>query len=281
MGASTLIPRELRSIPPTAICGILIIAVYVSIAVFAPSLAPFGENEIIGPEYQLWSVHHPLGTDSLGRDTLSRLLFAARNTLGIAFLATFLAFSLGTVAGLLAAAKGGLLDQLLSRLVDILMAIPSLIFALLLLTVLGTSLTSLILVIGVIDSTRVFRLARAVAGGIVLMDYVEAARIRGEGLWWVIRREILPNAAPLLIAEFGLRFCFVFLTIAALSFLGLGIQPPLADWGSMVRDTATLITFGDITPLVPATAIALLTISVNCVVDWMLYKATGSSDRHR
>jgi peptide/nickel transport system permease protein len=279
MGASAFVPSGLRAIPPTAIFGILVIAFYVSIAVFAPSLAPFGESEIVGPEYQLWSVQHPLGTDSLGRDTLSRLIYAARNTLGIAFVATFLAFSLGTVAGLLAATSGGLVDQLLSRLVDILMAIPSLIFALLLLTVLGTSVTSLILVIGVIDCTRVFRLARAVACGIVVMDYVEAARIRGEGLWWVIRREILPNAAPPLVAEFGLRFCFVFLTIAALSFLGLGIQPPLADWGSMVRDTATLIAFGDITPLVPATAIALLTISVNFVVDWMLYKASGLKDR--
>ena len=280
MGAPTFVPSGLRAIPPTAIFGILVIAFYVSIAVFAPSLAPFGQSEIVGPEYQLWSVQHPLGTDSLGRDTLSRLIYAARNTLGIAFLATFLAVSLGTVAGLLAATSGVLVDQLLSRLVDILMAIPSLIFALLLLTVFGTSVTSLILVIGVIDSTRVFRLARAVSCGIVVMDYVEAARIRGEGLWWVIRREILPNAAPPLVAEFGLRFCFVFLTIAALSFLGLGIQPPLADWGSMVRDTATLIAFGDITPLVPATAIALLTISVNFVVDWMLYKASGLKDRH-
>jgi peptide/nickel transport system permease protein len=280
MGAPTFVPSGLRGIPPTAIFGLLVIALYISIAVFAPSLAPFGESEIVGPEYQLWSVQHPLGTDSLGRDTLSRLIYAARNTLGIAFLATFLAFFLGTVAGLLAATRGGLVDQLLSRLVDILMAIPALIFALLLLTVFGTSVTSLILVIGVIDSTRVFRLARAVGGGIVVMDYVEAARIRGEGVWWIIRREILPNAAPPLIAEFGLRFCFVFLTIAALSFLGLGIQPPLADWGSMVRDTATLIAFGDITPLVPATAIALLTISTNFVVDWMLYKASGLNDRH-
>jgi peptide/nickel transport system permease protein len=280
MGASTFVTSGLRAIPPTAIFGILVVASYISIAVFAPSLAPFGESEIVGPEYQLWSVQHPLGTDSLGRDTLSRLIYAARNTLGIAFLATVLAFSLGTITGLLAATSGGLVDQLLSRLVDILMAIPSLIFALLLLTVLGTSVTSLILVIGVIDSTRVFRLARAVAREIVVMDYVEAARIRGEGLWWVIRREILPNAAPPLVAEFGLRFCFVFLTIAALSFLGLGIQAPLADWGSMVRDTATLIAFGDITPLVPAMAIALLTISVNFVVDWMLYKASGLKERH-
>ena len=109
----------------------------------------------------------------------------------------------------------------------------------------------------------------------VVMDYVEAARLRGEGLWWIMSREVLPNALPPLVAEFGLRFCFVFLFISALSFLGLGIQPPTADWGSMVRDNATLMTFGDITPLVPAAAIALLTVAVNFVVDWFLHKASG------
>ncbi|MBC6417053.1 MAG: ABC transporter permease subunit, partial [Rhodospirillales bacterium] len=130
-------------------------------------------------------------------------------------------------------------------------------------------------VIAVLDSTRVFRLARAVAMNIVVMDYVEVAKLRGEGLWWQIRHEVLPNAMAPLVAEFGLRFCFVFLFIAALSFLGLGIQPPTADWGSMVRENASLITFGDVTPLLPAAAIALLTVAVNFVVDWMLHRSSG------
>ncbi|MCB1831876.1 MAG: ABC transporter permease, partial [Geminicoccaceae bacterium] len=169
-------------------------------------------------------------------------------------------------------------DQLLSRLVDVLMAIPQLIFALLILTIVGTSIPAVILVIAVLDSTRVFRLGRAVAMNIVVMDFVEAAKLRGEGLWWIIRAEILPNAMAPLVAEFGLRFCFVFLTISALSFLGLGIQPPTADWGSMVRDNATLITFGDVTPLLPAAAIALLTVAVNFVVDWFLHKTSGLKD---
>jgi peptide/nickel transport system permease protein len=155
------------------------------------------------------------------------------------------------------------------------MAIPALIFQLLLLTIVGTSIVNLILVIALIDSTRVFRLARAVAMNIVVMDYIEAAKLRGEGLWRLVTREILPNAAAPLVAEFGLRFCFVFISISSLSFLGLGIQPPTADWGSMVRDNATLITFGDITPLLPAGAIALLTVAVNFVVDWMLHRASG------
>ena len=170
---------------------------------------------------------------------------------------------------------GGWLDQLLSRAVDALMAIPTLIFALLILSVLGTSIPVLILVIAILDSTRVFRLARSLGVNIVTQDFVEVARLRGERLPWVLVREILPNAAPPLVAEFGLRFCFVFLFISALSFLGLGIQPPNADWGGMVRENAQAINFGLSAPLIPAAAIAILTIAVNLVVDWLLAR------RHR
>jgi peptide/nickel transport system permease protein len=267
--------KEFRTMPLTAGFGLLMILIYVAVAVFAPLIAPFPETEIVGREYQAWDSVHLLGTDNLGRDMLSRLIYGARNTVGIAFVTTALAFILGSVLGLLAAVVGGWLDQLLSRTVDVLMAIPALIFALLLLTIVGTSIINMILVIALIDATRVFRLARAVAMNIVVMDYVEAAKLRGEGLWRLITREILPNALAPLVAEFGLRFCFVFLTISALSFLGLGIQPPTADWGSMVRDNATLISFGDVTPLLPAGAIALLTVSVNFVVDWQLHRASG------
>ena len=175
----------------------------------------------------------------------------------------------------MAAIKGGWIDQGLSRVVDILMAIPQLIFALLILSVVGTNAVSLILVIALLDATRVFRLSRAVAMNVVVQDFVEAARLRGEGLVWLIWREVLPNTLPPLVAEFGLRFCFVFLFISALSFLGLGIQPPTADWGSMVRENAVMISFGDFTPLLPAMAVALLTIGVNFVVDWVLHKTSG------
>jgi peptide/nickel transport system permease protein len=269
------VAKEFRTMPLTAGFGLLMILIYVLVAILAPIIAPFPETEIVGREYQAWDSMHLLGTDNLGRDMLSRLIYGARNTVGIAFATTALAFILGSVLGLLAAVVGGWLDQLLSRTVDVLMAIPALIFALLLLTIVGTSVINMILVIAVIDATRVYRLARAVAMNIVVMDYVEAAKLRGEGLWRLITREILPNALAPLVAEFGLRFCFVFLTISALSFLGLGIQPPTADWGSMVRDNATLISFGDITPLLPAGAIALLTVSVNFVVDWQLHRASG------
>ena len=158
------------------------------------------------------------------------------------------------------------------------MAVPALILMLLLLSIFGTSIVSLIVIIAIVDMTRVFRLARSVALGVVVMDFVEAARLRGEGLYWIIRREVLPSTAAPLLAELGLRFCFVFLNIAALSFLGLGIQPPSADWGSMVRENASLISWGDITPLLPAAAIALLTIGINFVVDWMLHRSSGLKD---
>ena len=261
--------------PISAKLGLLTIAAYLFVAVFAPFVAPYSETEILGGAYELWSEKFPLGTDNLGRDMLSRLIFGARNTIGIALAAVVIAFAIGGVMGMLSALLGGWYDSIISRVVDILMAIPSLVFALLILTILGTSITTLVLVIAVLDSTRVYRITRAAAMNIAVMDFVEVARLRGEGLWWVVRKEILPNIMAPLLAEFGLRFCFVFLFIAALSFLGLGIQPPTADWGSMVRDNATLINYDDITPLLPAAAIAILTVAVNFVVDWLLHKSIG------
>lgn len=275
---------ELRKAPITAWFGLIVISLYVFVALFAPLLAPYGEAEVLPTPYAPWSAEHMFGTDQIGRDILSRLIYGARNTVGIAFVTTLLAFVIGGGLGLIAAINRGWLDQLISRAVDVLMAIPSLIFALMLLSIFGSSALSLIFIIAVLDSTRVFRLTRAVAVNIAVMDYVEAARLRGEGLGWVMRREVLPNIMPPLVAEFGLRFCFVFLTIASLSFLGVGIQPPTADWGTMVRESANLIQFAKydltagLTPLLPAAAIALLTVAVNFVVDWFLQKTSGLRD---
>ena len=270
--------KDLRQAPKSAWFGLIVVLIYVMVAAMAPVIAPFSETEIVGSEYDAWNNEHLLGTDNLGRDMFTRLIYGGRNTVGVAFITTVLAFLIGGLGGLLAAAMRGWVDQVLSRMMEILMAIPSFIFALLILTIVGTSVPSLIMVIAVLDATRVFRLARAVAMNVAVLEFVEAASLRGEGLWWIIRSEILPNVLPPLVAEFGLRFCFVFLFLSGLSFLGLGIQPPTADWGSMVRDNATLITYGDITPLLPAAAIAILTIGVNFVVDWFLHKASGLKD---
>lgn len=291
------IAKHMRQAPLTAAFGLMIILVYVIVAVGAPLIAPYGEAEIFtninvlpgGDPALGGDPNHLLGTDQIGRDLLSRLIYGARNTVGIAFITTVLSFLLGVTFGFLAATLGGWYDQLFSRSVDVLMAIPQLIFALLLMTIAsewsyrsGISLTwFMIVIIAVLDSTRVFRLARAVGTSIVVMDYIEAARVRGETLLHIIFREILPNAFSPLLAEFGLRFCFVFLTIASLSFLGIGIQPPLADWGTMVRDLSQFINFAAYDPLtaslplMAAGAIALLTVAVNFVVDWMLHNTSG------
>jgi peptide/nickel transport system permease protein len=276
----SLIRRALRSAPLSAWFGMIVIAAYVIVAIFAPWLAPYGEAQIFPEPYAPWGGQFVLGTDQLGRDMLTRLIYGARNTIGIALVTTLLSFAVGMSLGLLAAIYRGWIDQLLSRAVDVLMSIPLLIFALMLLSTFGSSVFNLIVIIAILDSTRVFRLSRAVAMNVVVMDFVEAARLRGERLGWIMRREILPNVMPPMIAEFGLRFCFVFLMISALSFLGVGIQPPTADWGSMVRENATLITYGDITPLLPAAAIALLTVAVNFVVDWFLHRTSGLKDEH-
>jgi peptide/nickel transport system permease protein len=267
--------RELRRAPLTAWFGLVVILLYLIAAFFAPLIAPYGETDLVGGPFDPWSDQNLLGTDQLGRDMFSRLIYAARNTMGIAVLTTALSFTVGGLVGLLAAVLRGWADQILGRIVDVMMSIPQLILSLVLLSFLGTSVVNLVLIIGILDSTRVFRLTRAVATNVAVLDFVEAAKLQGEGLLWVMTREILPNILPPLTAEFGLRFCFVFLTVSALSFLGLGIQPPAADWGSMVKDNATLIGFGDPTPLLPAGAIALLTVAVNFVVDWFLHKSSG------
>ena len=278
--------RTLKTAPPTAWFGMVVITLYLIVALFAPLLAPHGQAQVFTMAYAPWSEEFRLGTDALGRDVFSRLIYGARNTIGIAVATTLLAFLIGGSLGLIAAISRNWLDQVLSRFVDVLMAIPSLIFALMLLSIFGSSAINLIFIIAVLDATRVFRLTRAVALNVVVMDYVEAAKLRGEGLGWIMRREILPNIMPPLVAEFGLRFCFVFLTIAALSFLGVGIQPPTADWGSMVRENAGLIQFAEydltaaLTPMIPAAAIALLTVAVNFVVDWFLHQTSGLRDEH-
>jgi peptide/nickel transport system permease protein len=332
--ASHNMAKELRTAPLTAAFGMFVIFTYAVAGIFAPWIAPFGEAEVISSAFAPADSTMLLGADQLGRDMFSRIIFGARNTVALALAGTVLAFILGALAGLLAATNGGWFDQIIARSSDVIMSIPSLIFALLMLSIFGGDLANnttsfwllivfagavglllitaifessilgwllgiavmggvavvfagsmlaifnpseiiLVLVVAVIYSPRVFRLTRAVAGNVVVMDYIEAAKLRGERTWYLIRREILPNSTAPLIAEFGLEFCFVFLLIAGLSFLGLGIQPPTADWGSMVRENATLISFGDMTPLIPAGAIALLTVAVNFVVDWMLYRSSG------
>jgi peptide/nickel transport system permease protein len=253
--------------------GMVIVAVFIFMAVFAPWIAPYGEAEVVSDTWASPSAAYWLGTDNIGRDMLSRIIFGARTTISVALLATILSFTIGMCAGLFASIGGQVVDTVLSRFVDIMLSIPMLVFALIILSMFGSSIITIVITIAVLDSTRVFRLARAVSMNVAVLEYVEAARLRGEGNWYIMRREILPNVLPPMISEFGLRFCFNFLFLAGLSFLGLGIQPPEADWGSMVRDNARPIMNPmdpKLSPLWPASMIATMTIGVNLVVDWIL-----------
>ena len=262
-------------IPFSALIGMVLTAIFVFSAIFADFIAPYPLDAILGGVWESPNSTYWLGTDSIGRDILSRLIYGGQITIFVALAASVLSFSLGAFFGFLAAVQGGWADQILSRICDLMMAIPSLIVALVLLSVLPLNLTVLVLVIGVLDSTRVFRLSRAVAADIAVMDYVEAAKLRGEKGGWIIFREILPNALSPLVAEFGLRFIFAVLFISTLSFLGLGVQPPLADWGGMVKENKDGLTYGKSAALVPAAAIALLAISVNLVADWVLARTSS------
>jgi peptide/nickel transport system permease protein len=265
----------MKRIPIAAIIGLAFTGAYFAAAILAPWIAPYGMAEVVGDSWEEWSWRHPIGTDSIGRDLLSRMIWGGQTTIFVATMATALSFSLGSILGFLAAVRGGWVDQVLSRMVDLMMSIPSLISALVVLSVMPVTLPVLILVMGILDATRVFRLARAVAVDITVMDYVEAARLRGEGGGWIIFREILPNALSPLVAEMGLRFIFAVLFISTLSFLGLGVQPPMADWGGIVKENKEGIVYGIPAALIPAFAIATLAISVNLVADWVLNRTAS------
>ncbi|KIC17789.1 ABC transporter permease [Leisingera sp. ANG-Vp] len=279
----------MKNIPISAMIGLFFTALYFLAAIFAPLLAPYGVGEVVGDVWEPSRIEimlgiapegftesdYWLGTDNIGRDLLSRMIYGGRTTIFIATAATVLSFTLGSVLGFFAAVAGGWVDQVLSRFVDLVMSIPTLIFALVVLSVAPVTIPILILVMGLLDATRVYRLARAVAVDIEVMDYVEAARLRGEKMAWVIFREILPNALSPLIAEMGLRFIFAVLFVSTLSFLGLGVQPPEADWGGIVKENKEGIVYGIPAALIPAFAIATLAISVNLVADWVLNRTTS------
>jgi peptide/nickel transport system permease protein len=262
-------------IPLAAMIGLFFTGLYFLTAIFADVIAPYGMAEVVGDSWEPSSSAHWLGTDTIGRDLLSRMIYGGQTTIFVAAAATMLSFVTGSVLGFTAAVLGGWMDQILSRTVDLVMAIPSLIAALLILSIMPSSLLTLIIVIGLLDCTRVFRLSRAVAVDITVMDYVEAARLRGEGTLWIIFREILPNALSPLVAEMGLRFIFAVLFISTLSFLGLGIQPPMPDWGGIVKENKEGIVYGIPAALIPAVAIATLAISVNLVADWILNRTSS------
>ena len=253
--------------------GISVVSFWVFIAILGPYIAPLGENDLPFPadssEFQMPRPGAWLGTDESDRDVLSRLMFGAGRTIGISFAATLLAYFIGVVMGIGAAISTPRVDMIVSRINDAFLSLPTIMLGLVVVAAVGSSIPVLIVTAGVIYATVVFRLARALGQEIMVMDFVEAARVRGEGRWWIITREIWPNAAMPLMTDFGLRLIYVILFISSLSFLGLGVQPPQADWGSMVRENLGALSYGAsvIPVLAPALAIATLTVGINLIVD--------------
>jgi len=255
----------------TAIVSILVLISFLTIVLLAPWIAPYPEDAILTDEsFSLPDTTLRLGSDFLGRDVLSRLLYGARVTLTVAFTIAVIAFVLGCSCGFLAAVKRGIFDSIISRMVDVLISFPAIMVALIVISALGSTIPVLIVTVALIDATRVFRVARALGMDIVVQDYIEAAKVRGEKPGWIIWQEILPNALGPLAAEFGIRFTYAILFISALSFLGLGVQPPHADLGVMVKENMQGLLYETWTPLYPALCIAVVTLSVNLLVDWYL-----------
>ena len=261
--------------------SVAIVAFWLLICIIGPSIAPFHEMDMEGDDSFLpaysgeYGTFH-LGTDYLGRDTFSRILFGARNTIGISLAATLMAYLMGITLGILAAVKGGWIDMCISRVNDAILSLPTIMLGLIVVAALGTSIPVLIGTAAVIYATSVFRIARALGLDIMVQDFVEAAQTRGEGIWWIIRAEVLPNAAMPLATDFGLRLVFVVLFISSMSFLGLGVPPPASDWGSMVRENLQGLTYGSWAAIWPACAIASFTIAINLIVDDISAKSGGS-----
>ena len=283
-------PRRRLALSWSGKVGICVVVFWAVIVVIGPYISPYHEADILDEalfivpgsddpypptDFQPPSRVAWLGTDYLGRDTLSRTLWGARTTIGISLISTLLAYLVGVTLGIAAAVEGKVLDTVLSRINDAFLSIPSIMLALVMIAAIGSTIPILIMLTGLIYATSVFRIARSLGLDVMVSDFVEAARVRGEGLWWIITREILPNVAMPMATDFGLRFVYIILFISSLSFLGLGVQPPQSDWGSMVRESLAGLPYGSIAPLVPALAIATLTISINLIVDDVSAHAGG------
>jgi peptide/nickel transport system permease protein len=254
----------------------MLVIFWLAVALFGPMLAPYPVGAFVAYDvFDGQSGAHWLGSDYLGRDVLSRLLSGARYTVGLAAAAALLASMTGTALALTAAVGGAKVDEPLSRFMDMLISIPSKIFSLVLVAAFGSSLGLLLLIAAFTYVPGNYRIARALAVNLAQMDYVQVARARGEGRFHISIAEILPNMIHPLLADFGLRFVFIVLLLSGLSFLGLGVQPPDADLGSLVRENISGLGEGALAILAPAVAIATLTVGVNLLIDAIRFSGKG------
>ncbi|MFF2321759.1 ABC transporter permease [Agrobacterium sp. NPDC058088] len=259
--------------------GFLVIFLWAMVAIFAPYLIPHPVGEIVDLDYfgpmtsDLW-----LGSDYLGRDVFSRILMGARFTVGISLAAVTIACTGGVVLGMCAAVIGCWFDAALSRFLDAVNSIPSKLFGLVVVAAVGSSIPVLIITLSVIYTPGAYRFARALAVNVNTMDFVTVARVRGESLFYLIGSEILPNIIRPVLADLGVRFVFIVLLLSGLSFLGLGLQPPNADWGALVRENIGGLPFAAPAVIFPSLAIASLTISVNLLIDNLPQKIRDRSE---
>jgi len=279
MSGAVASARRLR-LPLVGALGLGVVVFWLVVAVLAPWITPYSSGHVVSPDVlgpMTWAF--PFGTDYLGRDMLSRVLLGARITVGVSAAATLLACLAGVTLALMAAARGGWVDAVLSRVLDAVISLPSLMFSLVVVASLGASMGVLIVTAAVIYTPGAYRTARALAVNINALDFVAVARARGEGTWFIMREEILPNLLLPVLTDFGLRFVYVVLLLSGLSFLGLGIQPPYADWGSLVRENLEGLVDGSPAVIMPAVAIATLTIAVNLLIDNLPTRRDASHER--
>jgi peptide/nickel transport system permease protein len=261
----------------SGLIGLALVIFWLLVCLFGPLASPHSVGEIVSYEvFEPMSSLYPLGTDYLGRDMLSRVLLGARYTVGLALIAALLASTAGTALGIFAAVSGRWIDEVVSRLLDAVICIPSKIFALVMVAAFGSSLPLLLFAAGLSYLPGAYRIARSLAVNLNMMEYVQIARARGEGRAWLACVEILPNMIHPMLADFGLRFVFVVLLLSGLSFLGLGVQPPDADLGSLVRENISGLAEGAPAVIAPALAIATLTIGVNLFIDSLAGRARGA-----
>jgi peptide/nickel transport system permease protein len=249
--------------------GVLIIVCWTGCALFGSLLAPFDPftDDILSALSPPSAVHW-FGTDQLGRDVLSRVIVGSRDVLTVAPLATGLGLALGVLLGLIAGYFRGVVDELISRTIDAVLALPLVIIALLALTAIGPSTATVIIVVGVIFAPLIARTVRAAVLTERDLDYVAAARLRNESIFWILFSEILPNVTPPILVEATVRLGYAVFTVATLSFIGFGIQPPSPDWGLAVSESYGLINGGIWWPaLFNTLAISSLVIAVNLAAD--------------
>jgi peptide/nickel transport system permease protein len=271
-------PRFGFSFNLVGIASLAVILLWAIIAIFAPLIIPYPVGDIVDSDYfGPMTAKLLLGSDYLGRDMLSRILMGARYTVGISLAAVAIACFSGVVLGMIAAVAKGWLDTVLSRFMDAMNSIPSKLFGLVVVAAVGSSLPVLILTLSVIYIPGAYRFARALAVNINTMDFITVAQVRGENIAYIIGSEILPNIIGPVLADLGLRFVFIVLLLSGLSFLGLGVQPPYADWGALVRENIGGLPFGAPAVIVPSLAIASLTISVNLLIDNLPHKIRDRS----